>query len=62
LRFKKRLDFHAKGLVPSTRKDAPWKLIATESFEERDAARWRETELKKSWGKRMTWLKNYRND
>jgi hypothetical protein len=41
-------------------KDRPWDLIAIEEFEIREAARWREHELKKSQGRRTRWFEEHR--
>jgi len=40
----KRLKMHKRGYVKSTSKDAPWRIIAIESFSTRDKARWRENQ------------------
>jgi len=53
--FNKRLELHNGGRVKSTSKDGPWNLIAIESFETRDQARWREKQLKSSRGRRTKW-------
>jgi len=55
----KRLQFHNSGYVKSTSKDAPWRIIAMESFSNRELARWCEKQLKKSKGARVKWLKQY---
>ena len=51
-----RIASHNDGQVRSTKKDRPWDLIAIEEFETREAARWREHELKKSYGRRTRWI------
>ena len=55
--IRKRLHFHNSGYVKSTSKDAPWRVIAMESFSTREQARWCEKQLKKSKGAREKWLK-----
>ena len=55
-----RIAFHNDGQVKSTDKDRPWDLIAFEEFETREAARWRERELKKSHGRRTRWIEEHR--
>ena len=54
--FNKRLELHNGGRVRSTSKDRPWNLIAIESCETRDLARWREKQLKSSRGRRVKWM------
>jgi len=58
--FDKRLLLHNSGRVKSTSKDGHWHLIAMEEYETRDAARWCETALKKSRGRRLKWLEEHR--
>jgi putative endonuclease len=55
-----RIASHNDGQVRSTKKDRPWDLIAVEEFETREAARWREHELKKSHGRRIHWIEEHR--
>jgi putative endonuclease len=55
-----RIVSHNDGQVRSTKKDRPWDLIAIEGFETREAARWREHELKKSHRRRIRWIEEYR--
>jgi putative endonuclease len=55
-----RIASHNDGQVRSTKKDHPWELIAIEEFETREAARWREQELKKSHGRRIHWIEEHR--
>jgi len=57
--LRERLKVHNNGLVRSTKKDLPWDLIAIERCETRGSARWLESQLKKSKGKRLRWLKRY---
>jgi len=52
----RRLRCHNNGLVKSTSKDKPWKLIAFQEVESTSEARWIERDLKKSRGKRMRWI------
>jgi len=47
---------HNEGRVKSTRHERPWKIMATEFFKNRDQARWLESGLKRSRGKRLEWL------
>ena len=47
---------HNRGMVGSTRFNRPWKLVKTEHFETRAAARWQERRLKRSRGMRLKWL------
>jgi len=47
------------GRVRSTKKDRPWDLIAVEELETREAARWREHELKKSNRRRICWIEEH---
>ena len=54
----KRLKMHNNGYVKSTLKDIPWRIIAIESFNTREKARWHERQLKKSKGTKERWLKN----
>ena len=58
--IEKRLQFHNNGYVKSTSRDAPWYVIALESFGTREQARWCEKQLKKSKGAREKWLKQNR--
>ena len=55
--LEKRLKAHNSGLVPSTKMNRPWSLIAYETCETRRIARWREFQLKKSRGKRIKWIR-----
>jgi putative endonuclease len=55
--FKKRLDEHNNGSTFSTKRDRPWDLIAFEEFQNRNDARLKEIQLKKSRGSRLSWLK-----
>lgn len=55
-----RLKYHNSGYVKSTYNDKPWRLVASENFEEESDARWAERSLKKSRGKRMKWMKKNR--
>ena len=54
--FENRLALHNNGDVKSTSNNGPWCLIALESFDLRNEARWCETLLKKSRGRRNKWL------
>jgi putative endonuclease len=58
--IQKRLKMHNMGYVKSTYKDMPWHLLAIESFDTRNEARWRERQLKKSKGIRMKWLAHFK--
>ena len=55
-----RIASHNDGQVRSTKKDRPWDLIAVEEFETREAARWREHELKESHERRIRWIGKHR--
>ena len=55
----KRLRAHNCGSVRSTKKDRPWNLIAGETFGTREKARWAESQIKRSKGRRLKWLKNH---
>ncbi|RZB33767.1 MAG: hypothetical protein SRB2_03697 [Desulfobacteraceae bacterium Eth-SRB2] len=44
-------------MVYSTKGDRPWELISYQKFESRIQAMWKESELKKSKGKRLKWIK-----
>jgi len=48
---KERLNWHNKGLVKSTKRYIPWKLMHTEEYETLSEARKREMQIK-SWKKR----------
>ena len=52
-----RIKRHNSGQVYSTNSDHPWKLISCQAFESRSQAMWKESELKKSKGKRLKWIK-----
>ena len=52
----RRLKEHNHGRAKSTKHEAPWKILAVEFFYERSKARWCESCLKKSRGKRLEWL------
>ena len=58
--FDERLKLHNGGHVKSTCKDGPWHLVAIEKFETRDQARWCETLLKRSRGRRLKWLQEFK--
>ena len=51
-----RLKYHNSGYVKSTSKDRPWRLVASESIDRKDEARWLERSLKRSRGKRLKWI------
>jgi len=51
-----RLVQHNAGKVASTRKDRPWVVVKTVTFNTRSEARWFEFQLKKSRGRRLAWL------
>jgi putative endonuclease len=57
--IEKRSLLHNNGYVKSTRKEAPWRLIALEECDSREQARWCEKELKHSRGKRIKWLEQH---
>ncbi len=49
--LEKRISLHNQGLVKSTKRALPWKLIHSETFETRKDAQCREQEIKR-WKKR----------
>lgn len=51
-----RLMRHNTGKVASTKRKLPWKLVKFEEFPTRNAARWREHELKHSSSKRYNFI------
>ena len=51
-----RIKYHNAGYVKSTSKDTPWRLVALETIETKDQARWIERSLKKSLGKKLKWM------
>ncbi len=55
-----RLKSHNQGLVVSTKKNKPWRLLAMEILETREDARWKEYQLKKSRGQRLKWLEQHK--
>jgi putative endonuclease len=55
-----RLSSHNQGLVASTKKDRPWKLLAIEMFETREGSRWCEHQLKESRGRRLKWIEKHK--
>ena len=59
-KIEKRLEAHNRGHVRSTAKDRPWDLFAVEELNSREEARWVEREIKRSRGKRMSWLESHR--
>ena len=54
--LQRRLEEHNNDWVKSTKYESPWKLFAIEYFQERSEARWAETRLKRSKGRRSKWL------
>src|SRR5438876_6948947 len=54
--LERRLNEHNAGLVRSTKADGPWRLLAIEKCGTQSEARWLEFQLKRSRGKRTTWL------
>ena len=56
----RRLNEHNDRRVKSTKNGAPWKILALEFFHERSDARWCESCLKRSRGKRFEWLETNR--
>jgi putative endonuclease len=53
-----RLAAHNAGAVKSTRQYRPWRLIKSQQYETREAARWFEHSIKSSRGRRLKWLNN----
>ena len=56
--IKHRLSIHNNGYVKSTYKGVPWILIAMQTFNTRQEARWCERQLKTSRGKRAKWIEH----
>jgi putative endonuclease len=56
--LQRRLEQHNKGQVKSTKKDRPWAVVKIEDFPTREKARFFEYQLKKSRGRRLTWLES----
>ena len=54
--IERRIQEHNDGRVKSTKHGRPWKIVATEFFLDPSQARWFESSLKRSRGKRMKWL------
>ena len=54
--LERRFKEHNNGRVKSTRAEVPWKILAVEFFNDRSQARWCESSLKRSKGKRLKWL------
>jgi len=54
--LKIRFSKHNKGLVKSTKRRKPFKLIGFEEYNTRSEARWREYNLKKSAWKRKKFI------
>ena len=52
-----RLKRHNSGEAYSTKAQRPWILVAYEEFSSRSKVKWKESELKKSKGKRLKWIK-----
>ena len=55
--LEERIKRHNSGQVYSTKSDHPWELISCQMFESISQAMWKESELKKSKGKRLKWIK-----
>jgi putative endonuclease len=51
-----RIKYHNSGYVKSTFRDRPWRIVALEKVKSKKEARWLERSLKKSRGKRISWL------
>ncbi len=51
--LQRRLGEHNKGRVKSTKRETPWKLVASEYFEDRSDASWAESNFKRSKGMRL---------
>ena len=56
--LERRVQEHNHERVKSTRREGPWNVVATEFFLEQLKARWLESCLKRSMGKRFKWLDN----
>jgi putative endonuclease len=57
--LEKRIEFHNKGKVKSTKNQGPWEFVAVQNVESRAKATWVEKNLKNSHGARLRWLKEY---
>ncbi len=54
--IERRLKEHNSGRVKSTKHETPWKMLAIEFLQDRSEARWCESCLKRSRGKRLKWI------
>jgi len=54
----KRLEEHNSGRVKATKHRRPFILVGYESYDDRNKARWREREVKKSASKRYTFIEH----
>ena len=52
-----RLLQHNLGRVKSTKSEGPWEVIAVEFFSDQAKARWNEKQMKRSKGRRLSWMK-----
>ena len=59
--IQERLNKHNKGEVKSTKNRVPFKLIGYETYENRNKARWREYNLKKSAWQRKKFIQRFQN-
>jgi putative endonuclease len=57
----KRLNEHNNGIVKSTKYRRPFKLVGYEIYEDRNKARWREYNLKKSAWQRKKFISSFIN-
>jgi putative endonuclease len=59
--IEKRLKEHNDGIVKSTKHRKPFKVIGYEIYKDRNKARWREYNLKKSAWQRKKFIEKFRN-
>ena len=60
--LERRFREHNAGRVKSTKNERPWKAIASENVIDREQARWIESRLKSSKGKRLRWIERRRTE
>ncbi|MBE9571671.1 MAG: GIY-YIG nuclease family protein [Proteobacteria bacterium] len=58
--LERRIQEHNHERAKSTRREGPWIVVATEFFLEESKARWLESCLKRSRGKRLEWLDKHK--
>jgi len=57
--LEERIERHNNGYIKSTQSGRPWTLVALQMVDTRSKARWIEHQLKRSRGKRITWLRDH---